>query len=73
MRPGVDELVVRVEERPKARGEGVELASVATAYVGVNLHPGGYIIPVEDVLHWYERVCRCREGVSFGGWSSRRE
>ena len=50
MRPGVDEIIVQVEERPEAGGERVELASIAVPYVGVDSHPGGDFIPVEDAL-----------------------
>lgn len=50
MRPGVDEIIVQVKERPEAGGERVELASIAVPYVRVDLHPGWYFIPVEDAL-----------------------
>lgn len=50
MGPGVDEIIVQIEERPEAGGERVELASVPVPYVRVDLHPGWYFIPVEDTL-----------------------
>ena len=72
MRPGGDEFVMYIEERPEARGEWVELASISASYVGVDLHPGRYFILAEDVLNrreWMGRWFR----PTFSGRSLQRE
>ena len=50
MRPSIKKLIMRVEQRLVTCMEAVKLSSVASAYVGIYLHPGRDVVPVEDLV-----------------------